>query len=58
MSNRCKIIFEIMLVIVAISVLIYNFYYQREIVYMASIVAVCGTIIILVRDILKLKNRE
>lgn len=56
MSNRCKIIFEILLVIVAISVLIYNFYYQREIVYMASIVAVCGTIIILVRDILKLKK--
>lgn len=56
MSYRFKIIFEILLVIVAISVLIYNFYYQREIVYMASIVAVFGTIIILVRDILKLKK--
>ena len=58
MSYRFKIIFEILLVIVAIYVLIYNFYYQREIVYMASIVAVFGTIIILVRDILKLKNRD
>ena len=51
-----RIVFEILLVIAAIAVFIYNFSMQREIAYIASIVAVCGTITFLVRDIVKLKK--
>ena len=56
MKLKHKIIFEILLVIAAIAVFIYNFLMQREIAYIASIVAVCGTIIILIKDIVKLKK--
>ena len=56
MNLKHRIMFEILLVIVAIAVLIYNFTIQREISYIASVVAVCGTIILLVRDIVKLKR--
>ena len=56
MNLKHRIMFEILLIIVAIAVLIYNFTIQREISYIASVVAVCGTIILLVRDIVKLKR--
>ena len=56
MKLKHKIIFEILLVIAAIAVFIYNFSMQREIAYIASIVAVCGTNIILIKDIVKLKK--
>ena len=56
MNMKHRIVFEILLVIAAISVFIYNFSIQREIAYIASIVTVCGTIILLVRDIVKLKR--
>ena len=56
MKMKHRIVFEILLVIAAISVFIYNFSIQREIAYIASIVTVCGTIILLVRDIVKLKR--
>ena len=56
MKLKHKIMFEILLVIAAIAVFIYNFSMQREIAYIASIVAVCGTSIILIKDIVKLKK--
>ena len=56
MKLKHRIVFEILLVIAAISVFIYNFSTQREIAYIASIVTVCGAIILLVRDIVKLKR--
>ena len=56
MKMKYKIVIEILLVIAAIAVFIYNFSKQREIAYIASIVAVCGTIIFLSRDIVKLKK--
>lgn len=57
MKLKYRIVIEILLVIAAIAVFIYNFSMQREIVYISSIVAVCGTIAILVRDILQLKKK-
>lgn len=56
MKLKYRIAFEILLVVAAIAVFIYNFSMQREIVYISSVVAVCGTIAILVRDIVKLKR--
>ena len=58
MKLKCKIVIEILLVIAAIAVFIYNFSMQREIVYISSIVAVCGTIAILVKDIVKLRKNK
>ena len=56
MKLKHRIVFEIFLVIAAIAVFIYNFSTQREIAYIASIVAVCGTIAFLIKDIVKLKR--
>ena len=56
MKLKHRIIFEILLVIIAIAVFIYNLSMQREIAYIASIVAVCGTITFLIKDIIKLKR--
>lgn len=56
MNLKYRIVFEILLAAAAIAVLIYNFSMQRETAYMASVVAVCGTIAILIRDIVKLKK--
>lgn len=53
MKSSNKIMFEILLVIAAIIVFIYNFTIQRKIAYMASIVAVIGTVLILIKDIKK-----
>lgn len=56
MKLKCKIAIEILLVIAAIIVFVYNFSMQKEIAYIASIVAVCGTIALLIKDIVKLKR--
>ena len=56
MKLKHKIVIEILLVIAAIAVFIYNISMQREIAYIASIVAVCGTIAFLIKDIVKLKR--
>ncbi len=56
MNLKYKIVFEILLVIAAITVFIYNFSMQREIAYIASIIAVCGTIALFVKDIVKLRK--
>ena len=56
MKLKHRIVFEILLVIAAIAVFVYNFSMQREIAYIASIVAVCGTIAFLIKDIVKLKR--
>ena len=58
MKLEHRIVFEILLVIAAIAVFIYNFSMQREIVYISSIVAVFGTITLLVADIVKLKRSK
>ena len=56
MKMKRRIVFEILLVIAAISVFVYNLSSQRDIQYIPSVIAVCGTITILVRDIVKLKR--
>ena len=56
MRLNYKIIIEIVLIVLAIIVFIYNLSMQREIAYIASIVAVCGTIAFLIKDLVKLKN--
>ena len=58
MKLKYKIVLEILLVIAAVAVLVYNVSTQREIAYIASIVAVCGTIAILVRDMINLKRKQ
>ena len=58
MKLKYRIVFEILLVIAAIAVFIYNFSMQREIAYIASIVAVCGTIALLIKDIVKWKKNK
>ena len=56
MKVKYKIIMEVILVIASIIVLIYNFSIQREIAYMASFVAVCGTSAYLIKDIIKMRK--
>ena len=56
MKLKYRIVIEILLVIAAIAVFVYNFSMQREIAYIASIVAVCGTIALLAKDIVKLRK--
>ena len=58
MKLKHKIVIEILLVMAAIAVFIYNFSMQREIAYIASIVAVCGTIALLIKDIVKWKKNK
>ena len=58
MKLKHKVIFEILLVMAAIAVFAYNFSTQKEIAYIASIVAVCGTIAFLIKDIVKLKRNK
>lgn len=56
MKVNYKIIIGVLLVIASIIVLVYNFSIQREIAYMASIVAVCGTSVYLIKDIIKMRK--
>lgn len=58
MKLKHRIVFEILLVIAATAVFIYNFSMQKKIAYIASIVAVCGTIAFLIKDIVKLRKEK
>ena len=57
MKQKIRFVIEILLVIAAIVGAIYNFGSERQIAYLASIVAVCGTVVILVKDIYKAKRK-
>ena len=54
MKLKFRIVFDILLVAAAIAAFVYNFSEQRATLYISSVVAVGGTIALLVRDILKL----
>ena len=56
--KKIRLVIEILLVITAIVVMIYNFNIYKRIAYFASIVAVCGTVAILLRDIWQRRNKE
>ena len=57
MKQKIRYIIEVLLVIVAIAVAIYNFATDRQIVYLASIIAVCGTMTILIKELYKIRNK-
>ena len=57
MKLKHRIVFEILLVIAAIAVFIYNLSAHKEIQYIPSIIAVFGTIAILIRDIWQHKRK-
>ena len=57
MKQKIRFGIEVLLVIAAIAVAIYNFGSERQIAYLASIVAVCGTVAILIKDICKAKKK-
>ena len=58
MKQKIRFGIEVLLVLAAIVVAIYNFSSERQIAYLASIVAVCGTVAILVKDIYKAKKNK
>lgn len=53
-----RFVIEILLITAAVLVMLYNFSIGNRIAYSASIVAVCGTVAILVRDIYKTKKEK
>ena len=57
MKQKLRLGIEILLVVAAIIVAIYNFSMERQATYFASIVAVSGTIAFLVRDMYKSKKK-
>lgn len=57
MKEKIRFGFEVLLVLAAIVIAIYNFGSERQIAYLASIVAVCGTVAILIKDICKAKKK-
>ena len=58
MKKTIKIIIAVLLVIAAFVVAFYNFFAERTVTYFASIVAVCGTVAILISIIFKHKKND
>ena len=57
MNRKVRIYIAIILVILAVAVLIWNFVNDRKTTFLASIIALLGTIAILVKEIYQTKNR-
>lgn len=57
MKQKIRFGIEVLLIVAAVVVAIYNFGTERKIAYLASIVAVCGTVAILIKDIYKAKKK-
>ena len=57
MKQKIRFGIEVLLIVAAVVVEIYNFGTERKIAYLASIVAVCGTVAILIKDIYKAKKK-
>ena len=58
MKKTVKIIIAVLLVIAALVVAFYNFFAERSVTYFASIVAVCGTVAILISIIFRSKKND
>lgn len=58
MKRAIKIVIVVLLVLVAITVAFYNFFTENSVTYFASIVAVCGTVAILIQIIFIPKRNE
>ena len=57
MKQKIRFGIEVLLALAASVVAIYNFSSERQIAYLASIVAVCGIVAILAKDIYKVKKK-
>ena len=57
MKLKIRLGIEALLVVAAIVVVIYNFSIGRNITYFASIVAVLGTVAIVIKDIYNVKKK-
>ena len=57
MKQKIRFGIEVLLTLAASVVAIYNFSSERQIAYLASIVAVCGIVAILAKDIYKVKKK-
>lgn len=55
---KISLICWVILFILAVIALIYNFSIQKEIAYFSSMVAVCGTLAFLVREIYGIKKNK
>lgn len=51
MKQKIRFGIEVLLIVAAVAVTIYNFMTEMQTTYVASIVAVCGTVAILVKEI-------
>lgn len=58
MKQRIRFGIEVFLIVAAVAVTIYNFMTERQTTYVASIVAVCGTVAILVKEIYQSKKEK
>ncbi len=58
MKQKIRFVIEVLLIVTAIAVTIYNFMTERQTTYFASIVAVCGVVAILVKEIYKGKKEK
>ena len=58
MRSKFLIAFDILLITASCIIFIYNILMQRRIVYLLSVIAVCGTTAFLVRDIMVLKQEK
>lgn len=58
MKLKFRIVIDILLVTAAIAAFAYNFSMHRTTLYISSVVAVCGTIALLVRDIVMFKSNK
>lgn len=58
MRLKFQIAFDILLITASCIIFIYNILMQRRIVYLLSVIAVCGTTAFLVRDIMVLKQEK
>lgn len=58
MRSKFRIAFDILLITASCIIFIYNILMQRRIVYLSSVIAVCGTTALLVRNIMALKREK
>lgn len=58
MKRKIRFGMEVLLIVAAVAVTIYNFMAERQTTYFASVVAVCGTVAILVKEIYKDKKEK
>ena len=58
MKRVIKIVIAVLLVLAAIIVAFYNFFTENSVTYFASIVAVCGTVAILIQIFFRSKKNE